>query len=733
MVRLSSPVPAAVSLPIQLSTPVRNKQTTIISPSLGCDRPASSSFSSDPSSDSSSGPPPPGTQQRQLFAHLPTGPTTIEYTVNARPLTDRDRAALPNLNPTTSSFAVVAPTLRQPWTASALRRALLADIQKRRNPSSSTDHTRPARLHARQTEQLVHQYVQALQASPLAHLYTTRLEGTPASSPLRPDRWWHYHRQACASCRHLPIEWEQYRPLNHHNTCWFSHILAILYHGWIPVFDRLPDPFSYDNSASIDRAPTAVAAEHEKALAFGAVVPEPSDYVSPLLAAIRPHEVDEAIRRLQALGVETPQGLDQDLDHLNRLIREHQHRSDLLKPVKARNCLDLSRALNECLQPWPFSYHSVDDALAILRPGSYMGKLDYTRMYNQLPLHPAVRKFFAYRWTDGVVHTCHRAPFGGTSTPAFANLLGGGADHLVLQHLTQDESVFVTDDSFIEGDTEATCLSNIQKATAIKTDLGWILNHDKTEGPSQRLTFLGIEIDTVQQTLAIPAERLRVIQVQVTEFLAEPKLTVRDAQSLAGKLQWVATVFPHGRPYIAALYDGTGGRANSQPYHLTPQGRSDLHWWQGKLHSLVTAAEAAEGCKAWTSFNFAPVPEPIHVYSDASGDLNLGWSLIIRDTVYHGSWVEPQHTTSTYLELIPLLHLLTIHGAELQGSLLVCHTDNAANAIALNRGSTMADSARDLFRQIYSLACEYNITILGDWCPRDDLDLLDSISKQTDA
>ena len=118
----------------------------------------------------------------------------IEYTVNARPLTDRDRAALPNLNPSISSFAAVAPTLRQPWTAAALRRGLLADIQKRRNPpSDSSEHSSasPVRLHARKTEQLVQQYVRAVQASPLAHLYTTRLEGTPASSPLRPDRWWH--------------------------------------------------------------------------------------------------------------------------------------------------------------------------------------------------------------------------------------------------------------------------------------------------------------------------------------------------------------------------------------------------------------------------------------------------------------------------------------------------------------------------------------------------------------
>lgn len=626
--------------------------------------------------------------------------------------------------------------MRKPWTAAALRRALLADIQKRRSPvphPSDADPTSfiPVRLHARQTAEMTHQYIDALLASPLAHLYSTRLEGTPASSPLKPNRWWHYHQQVCTTCTQLPSDWEEYRPLNHTNTCWFIHILAIIYHGWIPVFDRLPEPFSYPNSSSIHRAPSAVAAEHEKALAFGAVVPEPSEYVSPLLAAIRPHEVDEAIRRLTTLGVDTPPCLDQDLDGLNILIREHQHRSPLLKPVKARNCLDLSRALNECLQPWPFTYHSVEDALAILRPGAYMGKLDFTRMYNQLPLHPAVRKYFAYRWTDNVIHSCHRAPFGGTSTPGFANLLGGAADHLTLPHITQEESVFVTDDSFYEGATEIICLANLTTATNIKADLGWILNHDKTEGPSQRLTFLGIEIDTINQTLAIPVERLRTIQARVDEFLRDTKLTVRDAQSLAGKLQWVATVFPHGRPYIAALYDGTGGRANSQRYSITAQGRQDLYWWQSKLQSLITAAEASEGCKAWTSFNFAPIPEPVHVYSDASGDMNLGWSLIIGDTVYHGSWVKPQHTTSTYLELIPLLHLLTTHGPKLQGSLLVCHTDNASNAIALNRGSTMADSARDLFRQIYSLACDYSITILGDWCPRDDLDLLDSISKQT--
>ena len=40
------------------------------------------------------------------------------------------------------------------------------------------------------------------------------------------------------------------------------------------------------------------------------------------------------------------------------------------------------------------------------------------------------------------------------------------------------------------------------------TDFGLVVNPEKTEGPSQRIAFLGILLDSTQQTLECTEERL---------------------------------------------------------------------------------------------------------------------------------------------------------------------------------------------------------------------------------
>ena len=58
----------------------------------------------------------------------------------------------------------------------------------------------------------------------------------------------------------------------------------------------------------------------------------------------------------------------------------------------------------------------------------------------------------------------------------------------------------------------------------------------------------------------------------------------------------------------------------------------------------------------------------------------------LRATLTIGKWVHPQHTSSAYLEYIPLLHL--------RGAIIICHTDNIANALSLNLALAAAFSER---------------------------------------
>eukprot|EP00952_Eustigmatos_sp_NYUAD-ZCMA_P014494 56439-Eustigmatos_ZCMA.PRE.1 len=333
--------------------------------------------------------------------------------------------------------------------------------------------------------------------------------------------------------------------------------------------------------------------------------------------------------------------------------------------------------------------------------------------------------FFAYRYHNKT-WVCKRAPFGGTSTPAFANLLAGiTALLLAARHVV---SVFVTDDSLYHGKSLLECMEVLKQAMQVLEYLGWIANPSKIEGPAQLLVFLGILIDTVNQTLGVTSARLAALIDRLDALLSAILLTVRDVLSMAGRLQWVAAVFPQGRPYIASLYlDARGG--NDEPCILSELSRADLAWWRGHLQQLLNAAEGGRSLAAWMRYSYSPIPTPIRVFSDASGDMSLGFGLIYNGIVTRGKWVHPQHTSSAYLEYIPLAHLLREHGEQLAGATIICHTDNVANAIAITRASTLAQSCRDMFRYVYTTATAHDITLLGDFCPREFLALADAVSK----
>ena len=69
---------------------------------------------------------------------------------------------------------------------------------------------------------------------------------------------------------------------------------------------------------------------------------------------------------------------------------------------------------------------------------------------------------------------------------------------------------------------------------------------DKLEDPASTLTFLGITLDTVNQELRLPADKLKEISQAVTDWLGRHTATKRELLSLIGNLAFAARVVPAG-------------------------------------------------------------------------------------------------------------------------------------------------------------------------------------------
>ena len=104
--------------------------------------------------------------------------------------------------------------------------------------------------------------------------------------------------------------------------------------------------------------------------------------------------------------------------------------------------------------------------------------------------------------------------------------------------------------------------------------LGVPLALEKTEGPSHRLTFLGIELDSEAQTLSLPAGKLEEIKILLASFKRKKSCSKKELQSLIGSLVFASKCIPASRIFTRRIDTAVVGHARGlfrQPCENIPE------------------------------------------------------------------------------------------------------------------------------------------------------------------
>ena len=88
---------------------------------------------------------------------------------------------------------------------------------------------------------------------------------------------------------------------------------------------------------------------------------------------------------------------------------------------------------------------------------------------------------------------------------------------------------------------------------------------EKTLGPVQVITYLGLEIDTVSQQVRVPAVKVDALCNKIHAALCKKKLSLVDLQSLVGSLNFVCRAVSPGRAFLRQLI--ALSRGLSKPHH----------------------------------------------------------------------------------------------------------------------------------------------------------------------
>ncbi|SPO22772.1 uncharacterized protein UTRI_01450 [Ustilago trichophora] len=245
----------------------------------------------------------------------------------------------------------------------------------------------------------------------------------------------------------------------------------------------------------------------------------------------------------------------------------------------------------------------------------------------------------------------------------------------------------------------------IQVLSLSAAALGFKLSHKKTVWDTTKLEILGIELDSVAQTASITQQRRQRILQLCSRIVERGRASLLELQQVAGHLQFVTRVAPHGRAFLRRLYDAIRSHYKA-PFgrRISKATRAELLWWIDTL-------------QAWDGMSLLQ-PSPLiieHVWTDAS-KRSIGGHLgsMASPSAAFSKELSRRHRQKDirFLEALAVLEALRIFAPLWSGPRrVVIHVDNENVEYGLRKGSIRDPQTQALFREIFALCLRQHIDL----------------------
>ena len=203
-------------------------------------------------------------------------------------------------------------------------------------------------------------------------------------------------------------------------------------------------------------------------------------------------------------------------------------------------------------------YTSFDEAVDLVRHlgrGSAMAKIEIKHSFRLCPVRPQDYLLLGMHW-EGKYYFDTRLPFGGRSSPFIFNNFADALTWIVVFICGIPSVLHYLDDFFVTAPkTSHLCSTYVDSIKHIFSHLGVPIADDKLQGPTTRITYLGIEIDSNDMVTRLPKEKLIDLKACLTLWVSKRRCTKRQLLSIIGKLSFAAKVVKPGRLFLRRLID----------------------------------------------------------------------------------------------------------------------------------------------------------------------------------
>ena len=401
----------------------------------------------------------------------------------------------------------------------------------------------------------------------------------------------------------------------------------------------------------------------------------------------------------------------------------------VIKNGKCRLVMDLSQpkgmSINEFINKDDYSvqYTHFDVATDLVRQqgvGTYMSKVDIKHAFRLLPVRPDDWPLLGYCW-EGQYFVDTRLPFGLRSSPAIFNQFANLVCWVIKFFYALSKLVHYADDFFLVSkqveDTARNELILLQQAFSY---LDIPLGKDKILGPSTSMTYLGIEINSVDLTISLPQEKYNDILLELKYWLKRKNCTKQQLLSLIGKLSFVCKVVRPGRIFLRRLINlSTSVEKLHHHINLNLQTLADIKWW----HTFLPT---------WNKTSIIPdhyetLSSDIHLFTDAS---NIGLGAVYGKAWLQSRWSERFSLLSIdFKELFAIVAAASTWGSQWEGKRIVFVTDNLPITQIWDTGTTKSKEVMNLVRELFLIAAKKGFSVSMRHIPGIFNSIADALSR----
>ena len=347
--------------------------------------------------------------------------------------------------------------------------------------------------------------------------------------------------------------------------------------------------------------------------------------------------------------------------------------------------------------------------------------------FRLLPVHPddfclLGMKIMGKIWIDKAI------PMGASSSPALFEKFSSFIEWAAKRETNTETICHFADDFLIVGsDNEsegASCFQQVKTFEKVCAKLGVPLAADKAEGPVTKIVYLGLEIDSIQQLISIPNEKLLAIRQKVEKALAASKLTLKELQSLIGSLSFVCKAVTPGRPFLRRLIDLTCGIKRAwYKIRLSEGAKCDLKMWLIFLNEFNGASIIPD--QMWHA------DSDLQLYTDASGEIGVGG-------YFQGRWFQERWPEScsgsnrnsiAWMEFFPIVVAVVLWGEWLKGKRIVLRSDNTSVVAILNKQTSKCPKIMKLLRFFVLQCLKLNLGFCAKHIPGKENVIADALSR----